>query len=128
VIIGESFANVTAYDAPMKWRISMPLGESMKAVLSIALFTITTAAAAASVTVGAAPSGNAASVASRIIKANYPSCRQVKAATRRPDGAIAATCNGSEFLVFTMFNPKENHAVELAMNCTAAKQLLDVSC
>jgi hypothetical protein len=100
----------------------------MKAILVTSLFAITAAASAAPITVGAAPAGDAPAVASRIIKANHPSCTRIKAAKRRLDGAIAATCNGSDFLVFTMFSPKEGRAVELAMNCTAAKQLLNVSC
>ena len=32
------------------------------------------------------------------------------------------------FLVFTVFNPKEGRTIELAMDCTAAKQRLDISC
>ena len=79
-------------------------------------------------TVGAAPKGDATTVASRIIKYNFPACKRVSGAVRRPDGSISAKCDGTDYLVFTLFNPKEGKLLELAMNCTASKKLLDVSC
>ena len=79
-------------------------------------------------TVGAAPKGDATAVASRIIKDNWPACKRVSGAVRRPDGSIRAKCDGTDYLVFTVFNPKEGKLLELAMNCTAAKQLMNVSC
>lgn len=85
-------------------------------------------AAAASIAIGAAPKGNATTVASRIIKENHPTCKRVQGAVRRPDGSIQADCNGSSYLVFTVFNPKEGRTIELAMNCTVAKRALNVSC
>lgn len=85
-------------------------------------------AIAAPVTVGAAPKGNDSEVASKIIKYNFPACRKVENAKRKADGSITATCNGADFLVFTVFNPKEGRAIELAMNCTAVKTRLDISC
>lgn len=100
----------------------------MKAPILAALITFSAAATAASITVGAAPAGEAAAVATRIIKKNYATCKRVSAAKRRPDGSIDARCDGSQFLVFTVFNPKEGRTIELAMNCTASKQLLNVSC
>lgn len=83
---------------------------------------------AAGISVGAAPKGEAQAVAARIIKENHPTCRKVSGAKRRPDGSISAQCNGSSFLVFTVFNPKEGRAMELALNCAAAKKHLNVSC
>jgi len=71
--------------------------------------------------IGAAPTGDAKTVASKIIKHNFPTCKNVTKATRLPDGSIGATCDTNDFLVFTMFNAKEGKTVELAMNCTAAK-------
>lgn len=85
-------------------------------------------AIASSVAVGAAPKGNASEVASRIIKYNFPACKKVENAKRKTDGSITATCNRADFLVFTVFNPREGRTIELAMNCTAAKQRLDISC
>lgn len=78
--------------------------------------------------IGAAPKGDAKAVAARIIKYNFPACRTVSGATRMPDGSIRATCDSTSYLVFTMFNAKEGRTIELAMNCTAAKQLLNVAC
>jgi hypothetical protein len=83
---------------------------------------------ASAISVGAAPKGDAAAVASRITKYNFATCKQVTGAARRPDGAIQAACDGTKYLVFTVFNPNEGKVIEVAMNCTAAKQLLGVSC
>jgi hypothetical protein len=44
------------------------------------------------------------------------------------DGSIRAKCDGTEYLVATLFNPKEGKVLELALNCNAAKRLLNVSC
>lgn len=92
------------------------------------ILSISASALAAPFAVGAAPKGNAVTVASKIIKYNFPSCKKVEDAKRRADGSITATCNGADFLVFTVFNPKEGRTIELALNCTAAKQRLDISC
>lgn len=78
--------------------------------------------------VGAAPKGDDKAVASRIIKYNFPSCRHVTTATRMQDGSIRAACDGLNYLVFTVFNAKEGKTLEVAMNCTVAKQLLNISC
>lgn len=78
--------------------------------------------------VGAAPKGDAKAVASRIIKYNFPECKRVTPATRAQDGSIRATCDRINYLVFTVFNAKEGKTIEVAMNCTAAKQLLNISC
>jgi hypothetical protein len=100
----------------------------MRALLTAALLAVTATVSAASITVGAAPSGDASKVATRIIKENHPTCKRVQGAKRRPDGSIEASCGGSQFLVCTVFNPKEGRTIELAMNCTAAKQHLNISC
>ena len=78
--------------------------------------------------VGSAPKGDASAVAARIIKYNFPSCKQVSGATRREDGAIRATCDGTAYLVFTVFNPSEGKVIEVAMNCEAAKRLIGAGC
>ena len=85
-------------------------------------------ASAAPIAVGAAPKGDATKVAGKIIKDNFPACKKMGAATRRPDGSITATCSGVEFLVFTVFNPKEGRTMELAMNCSFAKKHLNILC
>lgn len=78
--------------------------------------------------IGAAPKGDAKTVASRIIKYNFPTCKRVADARRMPDGSIRAKCDSTNYLVFTMFNAREGKTIELAMNCTAAKSLLNISC
>jgi hypothetical protein len=83
---------------------------------------------AAPISVGAAPKGDATVVASRIIKYNFPSCKHVSNAVRLPDGSIQATCDGIVYRVFTVYSTKEGKMLELAMNCEAAKRLLNVSC
>lgn len=101
------------------------LAPRVLALLQAALFAI--AAHSAPFSVGAAPKGEAKVVASRIIKQNFPACRQVSQAVRQPDGSIRAVCDGTHYLVFTVFNPKEGEMMEVAMNCSAAKKL-DISC
>lgn len=78
--------------------------------------------------IGAAPKGDAKTVASKIIKYNFPVCKKVSTATRNSDGSILAKCDSIDYLVFTMFNAKEGKTLELAMNCTFTKQLLKISC
>lgn len=98
--------------------------------MSIRIVTVTVvglltsaAAVGAPVSVGAAPKGDATTVASRIIKYNFPSCRRVTGAVRQPDGSIRAACDGTQYLAFTVFNRKEGRLVEVAMNCSAARQI-----
>lgn len=88
----------------------------------------TSLALAALPPVGAAPQGDATVVASRVIKYNFPACKYVTDAARAPDGSIRASCDGARYLVFTMFDAKAGKALELAMNCTASKKLLNVDC
>jgi hypothetical protein len=76
--------------------------------------------------VGAAPDGDATQVATRIIQYNFPDCKQVTTAVRVQDGSIHATCDDIDYLVFTIFNAKEGKTIEVAMNCSAAKQLLNI--
>jgi hypothetical protein len=85
-------------------------------------------ASARGVEIGAAPKGDAVTVASRIIKENFPTCKRVNKATRAKDGSIRARCDKADYLVFTVFNKKEGKLNELAMNCTAAKSLLNITC
>jgi len=82
----------------------------------------------AQVSVGAAPRGDATTVASRIIKYNFPACKRVSSAVRRRDGSIRATCDGTDYLVSTIYSAKEGKMMEVALNCTAAKQLLNIAC
>lgn len=100
-----------------------PIGIVAGALLAGASFV-----SAAPSPVGAAPKGDATVVASRIIKYNFPNCKKVTGARRGADGSIRATCDGTGYLVFTVFNAKEGKTLELAMNCAAAKNLLNVSC
>jgi hypothetical protein len=88
---------------------------------------LTSAAIADLPPVGAAPKGDPTIVASRIIKYNFPTCKRVTGALRAPDGSIRAVCDGTQYLVFTVFNAKEGKTLELALNCSAAKQL-NISC
>lgn len=73
---------------------------------------------------GGAPKGNDLVVAAKIIKANHPQCKRVSNAKRNPDRSIAATCDKERYLVFTLFLPQEGVMHEVAMNCTAGKELL----
>lgn len=98
------------------------------AVLGAATVLAGKTAVAAPPTVGAAPSGEATAVASRIVKYNFPACKRVSSAVRASDGSIRARCDGKDYLVFTVFNQKEGKTLEVALNCTAAKSLLNVNC
>ena len=86
------------------------------------------AIAEAAPTAGAAPKGDAKVIASRIIKYNFPSCKQVTKAERMPHGQILASCDGTQYLVFTVFDPQEGKLHEVAMKSAAAKRLLNLSC
>lgn len=94
----------------------------------MSMMTLIAAEGAAVPPVGAAPTGDAATVASRIIKDNFPTCRHVTQVARRPDGAIRANCDGESFLVFTVFDAQAGKTLELALNCTASKRLLNIAC
>ena len=96
--------------------------------ITTSLLTTAWPALAAAPTVGAAPKGDPTTVASKIIKYNFPECRRVSSATRNPDGSIRAKCDRTDYLVFTVFNAKEGKTLEVAMNCAAAKSLLNISC
>lgn len=97
-------------------------------IATLALLMALSSANAGFPPVGAAPKGDAKAVASRVIKYNFPQCKRVTTATRAQDDSIRATCDSINYLVFTVFNAKEGKAIEVAMNCTAAKQLLNISC
>lgn len=105
----------------------------MKFAFISALVTTTLLAAAWPVSattpaVGAAPKGDPAAVATKIIKHNFPDCKRVSNASRNTDGSIRAKCDGVDYLVFTVFNAKAGKVIEVALNCTAAKSLLNISC
>ena len=111
----------------------MPPKEKSVKLITLAIFAISalstvSSAIAGSIAVGAAPKGDARTVASKIIKYNFPECKRVSGAVRAPDGSIRAKCDGTNYLVFTVFNAKQGRVLELAMNCSAAKTLLNVSC
>lgn len=97
-------------------------------VIGVLVATAVSLASAAGLTVGAAPKGAPTEVASRIIKYNFPECKRLSNAIRSTDGSIRAKCDGTDYLVFTMFNTKEGNTIELALNCTAARSMLNVSC
>jgi hypothetical protein len=97
-------------------------------ILAISMLLSVPTLTAAPFTVGAAPKGDTTKIAARIIKYNFPTCKRVSSATRKQDGSIRAMCDGTDYLVFTVFNAKEGRMLEVAMNCTAAKTLLNVSC
>lgn len=105
----------------------------MERIVSVAticffLSAVATSAEAPPFTVGGAPKGNPTLVAGKIIKQNFPTCKKVRDAERRLDGSIKATCDGVEFLVFTVFDTKRSRTIELAMNCSVAKQRLNIAC
>lgn len=102
--------------------------QTIRVLLLLAIVIFMSTATAAKPAVGAAPSGDATKVASRIIKHNFPSCKKVSSATRTGDGSIRATCDGISYLVFTVFNSDKGQVMEVALNCVAAKTLLNVSC
>lgn len=84
---------------------------------------------AANQVVGAAPKGDATAVAVRIIKRQFPRCQRVSAAARNPnDGSIRAKCDGTDYVVLTVFNASIAKTREVALECSAAKSLFNVSC
>lgn len=96
----------------------------MKAVAIVyGLLVASAAQAGPPISVGAAPKGDATVVASRIIKENFPACKQVTNAKRDEYGAIRASCDGTQYRVFTVYSAKEGKMLELALNCAAAKKL-----
>jgi hypothetical protein len=97
-------------------------------LLSALLLFAAVRAHAGSVSVGAAPQGDAKTVATKIIKYNFPECKQVSSAVRLADGSIRANCDGTNYRVFTVYSAREGQMLEVAMNCTAAKRLLNVDC
>ncbi len=92
------------------------------------LFIASSVISAAGVAVGAAPKGDAKIIATRIIKYNFPKCKRITSAVRLADGSIRANCDGTDYLVFTVYSAKEGKMLEVAMNCTAAKRLLNIDC
>ncbi len=100
----------------------------MRFITALVLLMALTKANAGMPPVGAAPVGDATEVATRIIQYNFPECKHVTTAIRVQDGSIHATCDNNNYLVFTVFNAKEGKTIEVAMNCTAAKRRLNVSC
>lgn len=100
-------------------------GLACTALIALLLMSV---AHAGSIVVGAAPTGEPTTVATRIIKENFPKCKKVAGAHRKSDGSIKARCDGSDYLIFTVFNAKEGRTLELALNCSAAKQNLNIDC
>ena len=67
-------------------------------------------------TIGAAPTGDAAAVAAKVIKDAEHPCPKVTSASRVADGSITAKCsNGETYRVMTV------QKQPVAMNCNAAK-------
>jgi hypothetical protein len=72
-----------------------------------------------------APTGNPITVATRIIKANWPECKLVTSAVRSTsDGSINAVCDGYKYMVFVVVNNKTNELMEVAMNCANVARIL----
>lgn len=84
--------------------------------------------AASGFSAGAAPKGDAQTVATRIIKYNFPQCKRVTNAVRRSDGTILASCDRVRYYVFTLYAPREGKMHEVALNCDVSKQQLNVEC
>ena len=106
----------------------MTLHRTVTVLFGLILAVVTSTATGGSASVGAAPKGDTTAVASRIIKSNFPECKRVSNAIRVSDGSIRASCDGNDYMIFTVFNAKEGKLHELALNCTAAKSLLNISC
>jgi hypothetical protein len=123
--IARSFAAPCDFFS-LKWRKSVKLRFLTQVTIALVLPAI--AVKAAPLHFGAAPKGNASAIAAKIIKYNFPACKKITHAVRASDGSIRARCDGTDYLIFTAFKPKEGRVIELAMNCTAAKSLLDVTC
>lgn len=98
------------------------------AFVMITLFIMTESSKASGLIVGAAPKGEPSAVATKIIKYNFPNCKQVSSAIRSPDGSIRAKWDDTNYLVFTMYNAEKGKAIEVALNCKAAKSLLNIDC
>lgn len=77
---------------------------------------------------GPAPAGDTQTVAETVIKDNWPNCKRVVSAKRRKDGAIQARCDKTDYLVFTMFDPREGRHIEMALNCSASARLMNLKC
>jgi hypothetical protein len=82
----------------------------------------------ASVSAGAAPQGDAKTVATRIIKYNFPNCKRITRASRSADGTILATCDSVDYYVFTLYDGKAGKMHEVALNCDVSKKQLGVVC
>ena len=78
--------------------------------------------------VGPAPKGSATTVAARVIKASYPGCKKVTRAARAKDGSIRANCDGKDYVVFTLLDPKDGKRQPIALSCAASKKPPTVSC
>ncbi len=91
---------------------------------AVALSLIAVHPAHAQIQVQPAPAGLPLVVAARVIaKAGHP-CPRVVSARRMTDGSIAATCANRElYLVASV-----ERVGPVAIRCSAAKQLLGVSC
>ena len=103
----------------------------MKLLVSVTLTILCgmSCAWAGSVSIGTAPKGDAKKIATKIIKYNFPSkCHLVTSAIRLGDGSIRATCDGTDYRVFTVYTASEGKMTEVALNCTAEKQLLNIDC
>lgn len=90
----------------------------MKALL-ISVGLVTSLAANAQISIGAAPRKEQNSCLKNH-QDNFRNCNRVTSASRRPDGSIAAVCNGTQYLVFTMLSQSDGKMPELALNCAAA--------
>jgi len=88
-------------------------------------FLLPCTAASAQIQALPAPKGDPVNIARSAIKTAGHPCPSVSAARRMPDGSIAAACSNRElYLVFRA----RGATGTFALRCSAAKQLLNVSC
>ena len=74
-------------------------------------------------TTGPAPTGEAKTVAARVLKEAEHPCPKVTSAVRRQDGSIKALCSNSEdYLIFTV------NGENIAMKCSAARKIGVTAC
>jgi hypothetical protein len=79
--------------------------------------------AAAQVTTGPAPAGDAARVALQMLREAEHPCPKITKATRGREGDIYAMCsNGEDYRLFTV-TTRERGTKPLAMRCSAARKL-----
>ena len=88
------------------------------ALFSLAFIAVVSSASAQSISIGPAPSGNAITVASQVIKQAEHPCPKVTGARRLKDGSITAKCSNAE--TYRVFSVKDK---PVALRCSVAKAI-----